>query len=182
MLRKCGSMLSHSALLLCDFPLTSLPHLLFSSDHLHLLLPAVSHHLSSACQYTSSAGSFDHGEATATTWPWFDATHEALRERPSIQPPTLVASCLVPSHGQSSAEASPSQGDGPSLTQPAGESDEERVPSTSSQPPTKRPKRGGGMLAFLKEQAKKKEARDTALYEQNERFLSLLEELVKKNK
>ncbi len=52
--------LSHSALPLCDFPLTSLLHLLISGDHLHLLLPAVSHHHSSACQYTSSAGSLTH--------------------------------------------------------------------------------------------------------------------------
>ncbi len=52
---------SHSALPLCDFPLTSLLHLLISGDHLHLSLPAVAkHHHSSACQYMSIAGSPTH--------------------------------------------------------------------------------------------------------------------------
>lgn len=36
------------------------------------------------------------------------------------------------------------------------------------------------MLAFLKQQAEKEEARDAALYEQNEWFLLLFAELVKK--
>ncbi len=49
-----------------------------------------------------------HGQATAATWLWFDAMHEALGERSSIQPPSLVASCLVPNHGQAATEVSSS--------------------------------------------------------------------------
>ncbi|KAK1891766.1 LysM domain receptor-like kinase 3 [Dissostichus eleginoides] len=57
--------------------------------------------------------------------------------------------------------------------------EEEPVPSTSSQPPTKRPRRRSSVLAFLQNQAKKDEARDAALYEQNERLVNLISELVK---
>lgn len=122
----------------------------------------------------------DGGEATAAAWPWFDAMHEALGERPSIQPPTLVASCLVPDHGQTADGASsPACAEAPQ-TSPDTESEEEPGPSTSSQPPTKRRKRGGGVLNFLKAQALKDEARDAALYEQNERFLDILKEIAKK--
>ncbi|KAF3850674.1 hypothetical protein F7725_012446 [Dissostichus mawsoni] len=35
----------------------------------------------------------DQGEATATTWPWFSAMHEAIGGRPSIEPPILLDSC-----------------------------------------------------------------------------------------
>ncbi|KAJ4922020.1 hypothetical protein JOQ06_004039 [Pogonophryne albipinna] len=49
-------------------------------------------------------------------------------------------------------------------------SEEEPVPSTSSQPPTKRPRRRSSGLAFLNKQAEKDEARDAALNEQNERL------------
>ncbi|XP_034005502.1 uncharacterized protein LOC117497626 [Trematomus bernacchii] len=120
----------------------------------------------------------DRGEASAATWPWFEAMHEAIGGWPSIQPPTLVASCPLSSHGQTAAEASTSAGEGPS--QVSLSSEEQSVPSTSSQPPTKRPRRRSSVLAFLKKQAEKEEARDAALYEQNERLINLLSELVKK--
>ena len=106
--------------------------------------------------------------------------HEAIGGRPSIQPPTLVASCPMSSHGQTAAEASTSAEEGPS--QVSLSSEEEPVPSTSSQPPPKRPRRRSSVLAFLKKQAEKDEARDKALYEQNERLVHLIAELVKKNK
>ncbi|KAI2643034.1 Formin-like protein 14 [Labeo rohita] len=32
----------------------------------------------------------DGGEATAATWPWFSAMHEAIGGRPSIEPPILI--------------------------------------------------------------------------------------------
>ncbi|KAK5897638.1 hypothetical protein CesoFtcFv8_010684 [Champsocephalus esox] len=53
-------------------------------------------------------------------------------------------------------------------------SEEEPVPSTSSQPPAKRPRRRSSVLAFLKKRAEKDEARDAVLYEQNERLLKAL--------
>ncbi|XP_035291498.1 uncharacterized protein LOC118237144 [Anguilla anguilla] len=126
----------------------------------------------------------DSDEATAATWPWFDAMHEAFGERLSIQPPTLIPSCSVPNHGQTAAETLSSGCEEPSQMSllPGTDSEEESMPSTCSEPPTKRPKRGGAMLAFLKKQAEKKEARDAALYNQNEQFLALFAELVKKIK
>lgn len=107
----------------------------------------------------------DNSEATAATWPWFDAMHEALGEKPSIQPPTIVASCSVPNHGQTAAEASSSGCEEPSGMSllPGTDSEKESMPSNCSKPPTKRPKRGGG-----KKQAEKEEARDVAPYNQNE--------------
>ncbi|KAI4795468.1 hypothetical protein KUCAC02_031402, partial [Chaenocephalus aceratus] len=74
----------------------------------------------------------------------------------------------------SAAEASTSAGEGPA--QVSLSSEEEPVPSTSSQPPTKRPRRRSSVLAFLKKQAEKDEARDAALFEQNERLLKALNE------
>ncbi|KAK5931541.1 hypothetical protein CesoFtcFv8_000165 [Champsocephalus esox] len=73
------------------------------------------------------------------------------------------------SHGQTAAEASTSAAaeastsaeEGPS--QVSLRSEKEPVPSTSSQPPTKRPRRRNSVLAFLKKQAAKDEARDAAL-------------------
>ncbi|KAK5925664.1 hypothetical protein CgunFtcFv8_018171 [Champsocephalus gunnari] len=61
----------------------------------------------------------------------------------------------------SAAEASTSAEEGPS--QVSLRSEKEPVPSTSSQPPTKRPRRRNSVLAFLKKQAAKDEARDAAL-------------------
>lgn len=109
--------------------------------------------------------------------------HEALWERPSIQPPILIATCSVPDYGQTTAGASSSGCDEAPETQtsPLPESyTEESMPSTSSQPPTKRPKRGEGMLFFLNKQAEKEELRDAALQEPNKCFLTLFAELVKK--
>lgn len=57
------------------------------------------------------------------------------------------------------------------------DSEEEFMPSMSSQPPTKRPNRDEGMLAFLKVEAQGEEARDATLYEQNESFLALIAQL-----
>lgn len=61
---------------------------------------------------------------------------------------------------------------------PGTDIDEESMPSTCSQPPTKRSKRIAGMLAFLKKQAEKKGERDAALYEENEHFFAPFSELV----
>lgn len=59
---------------------------------------------------------------------------------------------------------------------PAGtDSEDESMPSTCSQPSTKRPKPGGGILAFLKKEAEMEEPRDAALYQQKEWFLSQMQ-------
>ncbi|XP_028319010.1 uncharacterized protein LOC114473529 [Gouania willdenowi] len=100
----------------------------------------------------------DNVEATAANWPWFDVMHEVLGDGPIIQLPTLVSSCPMPKVEQIEPSSS--------SLQPATDDEE-------SQPPTKR-KRVGPLLTFLREQAKKDDAFNAALLEQNERFLSLL--------
>ncbi|KAK5913459.1 hypothetical protein CgunFtcFv8_007990 [Champsocephalus gunnari] len=123
----------------------------------------------------------DGGEASAATWPCHGRTAaEASTSAAEASTSAAEASTSAAEASTSAAEASTSAaeassaGEGPA--QVSLSSEEEPVPSTSSQPPTKRPRRRSSVLAFLKKQAEKDEARDAALYDQNERLLKALNE------
>lgn len=126
----------------------------------------------------------DSGEATSGPWPWFDAMHEALGERPPILPPTLSASSLVPNHGQTAAKASSLSCEEPSQMSllPGTESELESMPSNCSQPPTKRPKRGQGHVGSPQKAGCKGGSKRcfSISHSQNEQFLDLFSELLKK--
>ncbi|KAK7921940.1 hypothetical protein WMY93_008842 [Mugilogobius chulae] len=71
-------------------------------------------------------------QGTAATWPWFDAMHGALGERPAIQPPLLVASCMAlgQGHGSNITPASPATNSSSITTASSS------PPTASSSPPT----------------------------------------------
>ncbi|KAI7814524.1 hypothetical protein IRJ41_021122 [Triplophysa rosa] len=140
----------------------------------------------------------DDGEATAATWPWFSAMHEAIGGRPSIKPPILIDSCdaevaicaAVSTDSSSSPPASVSQrsveeeevNSGHSATNSLMQKD---MPLTSSDPSPAKKRRLNRVLDFLQQESKKVEERFLATHElmvtTTNRFLDLFEQLIKKN-
>ncbi|KAL3060453.1 hypothetical protein OYC64_014913 [Pagothenia borchgrevinki] len=134
----------------------------------------------------------DQGEATAATWPWFSAMHEAIGGRPSIDPPILFDSCdkenpapvaAVASDGSTSAAAAVQAWEEEEEAQP-GSSSLDVEPSTSATPPPGKKKKEDALLDFVKAEAAREEERFKASQQVNEastkRFLDLFEKLVNK--
>ncbi|KAL3045269.1 hypothetical protein OYC64_013516 [Pagothenia borchgrevinki] len=138
----------------------------------------------------------DQGEATAATWPWFSAMHEAIGGRPSIEPPILFDSCdrenpapvaPVASNGSTSAAAAvqawEEEEEEEEAAQP-GSSSLDVEPSTSATPPPRKKKKEDALLDFVKAEAAREEERFKASQQANEastkRFLDLFEKLVNK--
>ncbi|KAK5911559.1 hypothetical protein CgunFtcFv8_005722 [Champsocephalus gunnari] len=85
----------------------------------------------------------DRGEATAATWPYFTAMHEAIGGRPSIDPPTLMDSAtaaVASGSGSTSTEAVQSQAtvEDEEATESGSDSQECVEPSTSAAPPPRK--------------------------------------------
>eukprot|EP00064_Thunnus_orientalis_P013602 superscaffoldBa00002245_g13641 len=111
----------------------------------------------------------DRGEATAATWPYFSAMHEAIGGRPSIDPPIVMdpadtlssMDAVASGSGSTSSEAAQSQEtveDEEALESDSDSRLEDIEPSTSaSRPPRK--KRHFQVLQFLEEEAAKEEER-----------------------
>ncbi|XP_049327930.1 ensconsin-like [Astyanax mexicanus] len=91
--------------------------------------------------------STEGGEATAASWKWYTAMDEAIGGRPSISPPTLIASS-----GQGAAEAStPSCRPG------------------DSQTPGRKRQRETDLIVFLKEMEERENEREREAAEREER-------------
>ncbi|XP_034059801.1 uncharacterized protein LOC117538309 [Gymnodraco acuticeps] len=130
----------------------------------------------------------DRGEATAATWPYFTAMHEAIGGRPSIDPPTLMDSAtaaLASGSGSTYTEAVQSQAtvEDEEATESGLDSQEDVEPSTSAGPPP-RQKKKSALLQFLEAEAVKEEDRfnrqQAASEEASAKFLKLFEEVVSK--
>ncbi|KAA0712496.1 hypothetical protein E1301_Tti021509 [Triplophysa tibetana] len=137
----------------------------------------------------------DSGEATAATWLWFSAMHEAIGGRPSIEPPILTDSCDAEVTGSSAVSNEP--GLSPSASVDEREEDSttsaasgtgnfhKETPCTSLGPPPRKKKRTNRVQDFLETETEKEEERFQATHElmqsTSNRFLDLFEQLIKKS-
>ncbi|XP_034083665.1 uncharacterized protein LOC117553723 [Gymnodraco acuticeps] len=130
----------------------------------------------------------DRGEATAATWPYFTAMHEAIGGRPSIDPPTLMDSAtaaVASGSGSTSTEAVQSQAtvEDEEAAKSGSDRQEDVEPSTSAGPPPRK-KRKRSLLQFLEVEAANEGDRfnrqQAASEETSKRFLDLFEALVRK--
>ncbi|KAG1935835.1 hypothetical protein F2P79_019086 [Pimephales promelas] len=139
----------------------------------------------------------DSGEATAATWQWFSAMHEAIGGRPSIEPPILIDSCDAEvtrcsivskdpgSPPSAFVEEREEEENTTSSAMPGTGNFQEERPCTSSGPPSPKKKRSNRVLDFLEKETEKEEERFQATYElmqsTSTRFLDLFEQLIKKS-
>ncbi|CAM4625067.1 hypothetical protein PO909_005669 [Leuciscus waleckii] len=109
----------------------------------------------------------DSGEATAATWPWFSAMHEAIGGRPSIEPPILIDSCDAEVISCSAVSKDPGLSPSASVEEreeedttsyaPSGRGNfQEERPCTSSGPPPPKKKRSNRVLDFLEKETEKR--------------------------
>ncbi|KAF3859110.1 hypothetical protein F7725_021509 [Dissostichus mawsoni] len=128
----------------------------------------------------------DRGEATAATWPYFTAMHEAIGGRPSIDPPTLMDSAtaaVASGSGSTSTEAVQIQAtvEDEEATESDSDSQEDVEPSTYAGPPPRKKKRKS---QFMEAEAAKEDKRfnrqQAATAETSKQFLDLFQELVRK--
>lgn len=145
------------------------------------------------CPHTGTGT--DSGEATAATWPWFSAMHEAIGGRPSIDPPILIDSCDAEVISCSAVSKDPGLSPSTSVEEreeedttsyaPSGRDNfQEERPCTSSGPPPPKKKRSNRVLDFLEKEAEKEErlqATHKLMESTSNRFLDLFEQLIKKS-
>ena len=108
----------------------------------------------------------NRGEATAATWPYFAAMHEAIGGRPSIDPPILMDSACVAAvascSGSTPTEAVQSQDTvkDEEATDSGSDSNLRDVePSTSAGPCPRKRRKKFEVMQFLQEEAAKEEER-----------------------
>ncbi|KAA0721220.1 hypothetical protein E1301_Tti018117 [Triplophysa tibetana] len=137
----------------------------------------------------------DSGEATAATWLWFSAMHEAIGGRPSIEPPILIDSCEAEVTGSSAVSNEPGLSPSASVEEreedsttsaPSGTGNfHKETPCTSSGTPPTKKKRTNRVQDFLETETEKEEERFQATHKlmqsTSNRFLDLFEQLIKKS-
>ncbi|KAJ0003891.1 hypothetical protein NQD34_010105 [Periophthalmus magnuspinnatus] len=147
------------------------------------------------CKYPSS-GEGAAMKATAETWPWFAHMDEVLRQRPSINPPVLIASIPDDTPGPSTArqeqeeEEEKEEDDGGDDNGEDEEEDEEQPTPQQPQPRGRGPaaqkrKRDSDFVQLYREDLRRQWEQDEREAEERrerfERLFGLLEKLVDKN-
>ena len=112
----------------------------------------------------------ESGEKTASNWKWYEEMDLAIGGKPSITPPSLVASAWENSP-ISDAASSSSTSTSSQISSP------DSVPAES---PVPAKKRRDGVLEFLEKADERDEARAKRDEAREERMLSLLEKIVEK--
>ncbi|XP_035254477.1 uncharacterized protein LOC118216942 isoform X1 [Anguilla anguilla] len=146
---------------------------------------------------SASGTGTDRGEATAATWPWFTAMHEAVDRGESVDlahvadetsdaggsspsgSVTATGSVVCVEVGEEVVEEEEETDDDDAQPDSSGTDDE---PCTFACPPPPKRRRTcqAAILEFLKEEAAKEEERFRAAQETTNRFLDLFERLINK--
>ncbi|KAM9475908.1 uncharacterized protein Hap1MRO34_011628 [Clarias gariepinus] len=130
----------------------------------------------------------DAGEVTAATWQYFDAMHEVLGARPSVDPPVVVASltdeeptAIVMEIVEPSTATATSTTETSPLPNTSGAS--AAAPTAIASPLTSSPRKKrktNPIVDFLVAESRKEQKRHEESEAKTERFLNLFEKMIDK--